>query len=65
MLDIIIDGQKYEFVNSINLNGVNYIAYSDSKNIFIQSFKFIFNEIVLESIDDNTFNYVKLKMGLQ
>ena len=38
LFDIIIDNKKYEFVNSIHLNGKNYVAYTDNKNIYISEF---------------------------
>jgi hypothetical protein len=64
LFDIIIGNKKYEFVNSINISGKNYVAYTDNKNIYISEFVIEENKVDFLEIDDNTFNAVKEAMSL-
>ncbi|MCR5223548.1 MAG: DUF1292 domain-containing protein [Bacilli bacterium] len=64
LFDIIIDNKKYEFVNSIHLNGKNYVAYTDNKNIYISEFVIEEDKVNFIEIDDKTFEQVKEAMSL-
>jgi len=64
LFDIIIDNKKYEFVNSIHLNGKNYVAYTDNKNIYISEFVIEEDKVNFIEIDDKTFEEVKEAMSL-
>jgi len=62
--DIIIGNEKYEFVNSIHLDGKNYVAYEDKKNVYISEFIIKDDKVSFIEIDDKTFNKVKEAMSL-
>ena len=64
LFDIIINNKKYEFVNSIHLNGKNYVAYTDNKNIYISEFVIEEDKVNFIEIDDKTFEQVKEAMSL-
>ncbi len=64
LFEIKIGNKKYEFVNSIHLNGKNYVAYSDNKNIYINEFVIEEDKVNFLEVDDNTFNTVKEAMSL-
>ncbi len=64
LFDIIIDNKKYEFVNSIHLNGKNYVAYTDNNNIYISEFVIEEDKVNFIEIDDKTFEEVKEAMSL-
>jgi hypothetical protein len=64
LFDIIIGNKKYEFVNSIHLDGKNYVAYTDKKKIYISEFIIENDNVNFIEIDDNTFNKVKEAMSL-
>jgi hypothetical protein len=64
MLDITIDGIKYEYVDSIIIDDINYIAISDGNTITINKYIIDDNNIELLPIDDITFDKVRREMGL-
>lgn len=64
MLDITIDGIKYEYVDSIIIDDINYIAISDGNTITINKYIIDDNNIELLPIDDITFDKVRKEMGL-
>ena len=64
LFEIKIGNKKYEFVNSIHLDGKNYVAYSDKDNIYINEFVIEEDKVNFLEIDDNTFNKVKEAMSL-
>ena len=64
IFDINIDDKKYSFVDSIHLNGKNYIAYEDNDNIYISEYTIEEDELELLEVDDETLNVVKEAMGL-
>ena len=64
IFDINIDDKKYSFVDSIHLNGKNYIAYEDNDNIYIREYTIEEDELELLEVDDETLNVVKEAMGL-
>ena len=59
MLDIIIGGKKYTYVNSAKINDNCYIAYSDEEHTYISGFHFEGDKIIIEEIDEKTFLEVK------
>ena len=64
LFEIKIGNKKYEFVNSIHLNGKNYVAYTDKKKIYISEFVVENDNVSFIEIDDETFNKVKEAMSL-
>lgn len=64
IFDINIDDKKYSFVDSIHLNGKNYIAYEDSDTIYISEYVIDGDELELITVDEETVNVVKEAMGL-
>ena len=64
LFDIKIGDKTYSFVNSIHLNGKNFIAYSDKDNIYINEFVIDGTKVKFIEIDDNTFDTVKEAMSL-
>ncbi len=64
LFEINIDNKNYEFVNSINLNGKNYVAYQDNDNIYISEFIIQDDKVDFKEIDEKTFNEVKKALSL-
>ena len=65
LFDIKIDGKTYEFVNSINYNGKNYVAYEDAEQTYISEFIINDNNISFQPIEDDTvFEEVRKAMAL-
>lgn len=64
IFDIKIDDKNYKFIDSINLNGKNYIAFEDDENVYIKEYSIEEDEVVFTPIDDNELNTVKEAMGL-
>lgn len=65
IFDIKIDNKIYSFVDSIHLNGKNYIAYEDKDDTYISEYIVNENEeIEFLTIDENTLNTVKEAMQL-
>ena len=64
IFDIKIDDKNYKFIDSINLNGKNYIAFEDDESIYIKEYSIEEDEVVFTPIDDNELNTVNEAMGL-
>lgn len=62
--DIIIDGIKYEYVDSAYYNNKNYIAYTDGYVTTISEYVFDGVHAEFKALDDNTFKQVSVVMGL-
>lgn len=59
ILDIVIDGKTYTYVNSITIENKNYISYEDEENEYICEYIIENGEVSFLPIDDDTFNKVK------
>lgn len=64
IFDIRIDDKNYKFVDSINLNGKNYIAYEDDENTYISEYEIEDDEVKFTPVSDEELNTVKEAMGL-
>ncbi|MBR6073074.1 MAG: DUF1292 domain-containing protein [Bacilli bacterium] len=64
IFDIRIDDKNYKFVDSINLNGKNYIAYEDDENTYISEYEIEDDEVKFTPVSDKELNTVKEAMGL-
>lgn len=64
LFEIKIGNKTYEFVDSIHLDGKNYVAYQDKENIYINEFTIEDEKVNFIEIDDNTFDKVKEAMSL-
>ena len=64
IFDIRIDDKNYKFVDSINLNGKNYIAYEDDENTYISEYEIEDDEVKFTTVSDKELNTVKEAMGL-
>ena len=64
MFDIKIDDKNYKFVDSINLNGKNYVAYEDEESTYICEYIIEDDEIEFIPISEEEVNTVKEAMGL-
>ena len=64
MFDIRIDDKVYRFIDSINLDGKNYIAYEDDENTYISEYEIEDHEVQFTPISDEELNKVKEAMGL-
>ncbi len=62
MLSITIDGKKYEYVDSIQYQGKNYVALSDGEHITINEYYVVNEQIQLLPIDDILFLQLKEMM---
>ena len=62
--EIYIDNEKYEYVNDITYNGKKYLAYEDTKNIYISEYVISDNKIEIKDISDEELLQVKEAMGL-
>ena len=63
-LDLIIDNKKYEYVNNICLNDINYIAFKDQNYLYIKEYKIIENKLKIIDIDDITYVKIRKLMNL-
>lgn len=59
MLDIVINNQKFKYVNCAKIDDKSYIAYTDGVSVFISAFHYENGKMILEEVDKNTFNSVK------
>ena len=64
LFEIKIGNKTYEFVDSIHLDGKNYVAYQDKENIYINEFTIEDEKVNFIEIDDSTFDKVKEAMSL-
>ena len=64
LFEIKIGNKTYEFVDSIHLDGKNYVAYQDKENIYINEFTIEDEKVNFIEIDDKTFDKVKEAMSL-
>ena len=64
LFEIIIGNKTYEFVNSINYNGKDYVAYQDNDNIYISEFVINDNNVDFKDIDEDTLKEVKEALSL-
>lgn len=64
MLEISIDGKKYEYVDSISYNGKCYVAFSNGGDITISEYVIENDSINLVSLTDEEFETVKDVMNL-
>lgn len=58
MLDITIDGIKYEYVKSFVIDGKNYVAYSDFKNTYVSEYTLDGNNVILSDVPPQIFNQI-------
>ena len=64
IFDIMIDNNKYEYIDSIKLDNKCYVAYQDNDTIYISEYVVENNQVNFLEIDENTFNKVKEAMSL-
>ena len=64
LFDVIIDGKKYEYVDSIDYKDKKNIAISNGKEITIKQYTINDNQLELQDIDDETFEALKGLMQL-
>lgn len=60
----ILDDKKYTYIDSVTLNNKHYIAYMDKKNVYISEYTFDNKEIILNDVDDQTYNLVSKELNL-
>lgn len=58
MMDIIIDGVKYDFIGTIKLDNIDYVLYTDNENLDISSYTYLDGKLKLNNIDDLTYQKV-------
>lgn len=63
-LDIIIDDEKYSYVDSITLNNKNYVAYTNGEIITISEYVLNGGNVEFIALNDEEFNMVKEAMKL-
>lgn len=63
--EINIDGKKYEFITSKKIDGVDYVAYADSENIYIAKYSIVGNQIKLTPISEDILPKLKEELGLE
>ncbi len=64
LFNIIIDGKNYDYIDSINYENENYVAYSDEDSIYISKYTMHDEEIEFMDIDEDTFNKIREVMQL-
>lgn len=64
MLSIVIDGKKYEYVDSIIYHDKCYVALSNGNEITINEYVIKDNQIELIPLDDAQFEELKVVMHL-
>ena len=62
--EINIDGKKYEYITSKEIDGVNYVAYADKNNIYIAKYSVVGNQIKLTPISEDILPKIKEELGL-
>lgn len=63
-LDIIIDNEKYSYVDSITINNKNYVAYTDGEITSISEYILKDDNVEFIALNDEEFNMVKEAMKL-
>lgn len=64
ILEVVIDGKKYEYVDSMMYEGKCYVALANDENITINEYAIEGDYINLFPLDDNLFQRVKEAMNL-
>lgn len=62
--EINIDGKKFEYITSKEVDGINYVAYADDENIYIAKYSVIGNQIKLTPISEDILPKIKEELGL-
>jgi len=63
--EINIDGKKYEYITSKNIDGVNYLAYADEDNIYVAKYSIVGKQIKLTPISEETLQKIKGELNLE
>ena len=65
LFEIIIDNVKYDLIDSIIIDGKNYVAYKDfNDNIYISEYIYNNDSIDFLEVDEYTINKVKEAMSI-
>ena len=63
--EINIDGKKYEYITSKEIDGVNYVAYADEDSIYVAKYSIVGKQIKLTPISEETLEKIKGELGLE
>lgn len=64
LLSISFDSKKFTYVDSITLDGKNYVAYMDDENVYISEYTLDNGDITFYDVDDDTYNRIIKDLAL-
>lgn len=64
LFEIIIDNIKYDYIDSVKLDGKDYVAYKDAENIYISEYVIVDNKINFKEVDEETIKKVREAMKI-
>lgn len=59
VFNIKIDGKDYEYIDSKNIDGVDYVLYADESNIYISQYEIVNNQILLKEVNEDVLPKLK------
>ena len=64
LFKITIEGKDYEYLDSKNINGKDYVLYTDGNQDFISEYVFVNGSINLIKIDDSTIELIRKEFNI-
>lgn len=65
LFNITFDNKKFTYIDSITINGKNYVAYMDDDNVYISEFVIDNGDITFLDVNDLTYDMVLKELNLQ